>query len=84
MAIWVAVGGRGTLVGPVVGAWLVNATKSLFTVAAPETWLFVLGGTFVGVTLFAPRGLAGLADSLRRRPRERHPAPAEAPVPEKT
>jgi urea transport system permease protein len=82
MAIWVAVGGRGTLVGAVIGAWLVNAAKSLFTVAAPETWLFVLGGTFVGVTLFAPRGLAGLADPLRRGPRERHPT--EAPVPEKT
>ena len=82
MAIWVAVGGRGTLVGAVVGAWLVNAAKSVFTVVAPESWLFVLGATFVGVTLFAPRGLAGLADHLRRRPREPHPV--EAPVPEKT
>jgi urea transport system permease protein len=82
MAIWVAVGGRGTLIGAVGGAWLVNVAKSVFTVAAPESWLFVLGGTFVGVTLFAPRGLAGLVASLRRRPRET--APAEAPVPEKT
>jgi urea transport system permease protein len=82
MAIWVAVGGRGTLVGAAIGAWLVNIAKSVFTVAAPESWLFVLGGTFVGVTLFAPRGLAGLAESLRRGPRERHPT--EAPVPEKT
>ena len=82
MAIWVAVGGRGTLVGAVVGAWLVNAAKSLFTVAAPETWLFVLGGTFVGVTLFAPRGLAGLVGSVRRRPRVR--LPAKAPLPEET
>jgi urea transport system permease protein len=69
MAIWVAVGGRGTLLGAVGGAWLVNAAKSWFTVAAPETWLFVLGATFVGVTLFAPRGVVGLAVSLRRRPR---------------
>ena len=82
MAIWVAVGGRGTLVGAVVGAWLVNAAKSVFTVAAPETWLFVLGGTFVGVTLFAPRGLAGFAATVRRRPRES--LPAKAPVPEET
>jgi urea transport system permease protein len=82
MAIWVAVGGRGTLLGAVGGAWLVNVAKSVFTVAAPEGWLFVLGGTFVGVTLFAPRGLAGLFAGLRRRPRES--APAESPVPEKT
>jgi len=65
MAIWVAVGGRGTLVGAVGGAWLVNATKSWFTVAAPETWLYVLGGTFVAVTLFAPDGLVGLLRRLR-------------------
>jgi urea transport system permease protein len=81
MAIWVAVGGRGTLVGAVLGAWLVNAAKSVFTVAAPETWLFVLGATFVGVTLFAPRGLAGLASSGRRAPEPRR---APAPVPEET
>jgi urea transport system permease protein len=82
MAIWVAVGGRGTLVGAVVGAWLVNAAKSVFTVAAPETWLFVLGATFVGVTLLAPRGMAGLAGGLRRRARE--PRGAAAPLPEET
>ncbi|MCH2173188.1 urea ABC transporter permease subunit UrtC [Myxococcota bacterium] len=69
MAIWVAVGGRGTLVGAVAGAWLVNATKSWFTVAAPETWLYVLGGTFILVTLFAPRGLVGLLESVRLRGR---------------
>jgi urea transport system permease protein len=82
MAIWVAVGGRGTLIGAIGGAWLVNVAKSVFTVVAPESWLFVLGATFVGVTLFAPRGLAGLVALLRRRPRES--APAETPLPEKT
>jgi urea transport system permease protein len=82
MAIWVAVGGRGTLVGAVLGAWLVNAAKSVFTVAAPETWLFVLGATFVGVTLLAPRGVAGLASGFRRRARE--PRRAAAPLPEET
>jgi urea transport system permease protein len=65
MAIWVAVGGRGTLVGAVGGAFLVNAAKSWFTVAAPDTWLYVLGGTFVLVTLVAPDGVLGLARRLR-------------------
>ena len=60
MAIWVAVGGRGTLGGAMVGAWLVNAMKSYFTVAAPELWLYVLGGTFIAVTLWLPRGVVGL------------------------
>ena len=60
MAIWVAVGGRGTLVGAIGGAWLVNGIKSYFTVVAPETWLYVLGGLFVGVTLFLPNGFLGL------------------------
>jgi urea transport system permease protein len=82
MAIWVAVGGRGTLLGPVFGAWLVNGAKSVFTVVSPESWLFVLGGTFVGVTLLAPRGFAGLVAGLRRRAVAA--APAEAPLPEKT
>ena len=59
MAIWVAVGGRATLVGAGVGALLVNGLKSWFTVAAPDLWLYVLGVLFVGVTLFLPRGIAG-------------------------
>ena len=82
IAIWAAVGGRGTLVGPIIGAGLVNGAKSVFTVKAPESWLFVLGATFVGVTLLAPQGIAGLFAGLRRPPRER--APAESPLPEKT
>ncbi len=62
--IWVAVGGRGTLVGAVVGAVLVNYAKTWLTGALPEIWLFALGGLFVAVTLLLPRGLIGL---LRRR-----------------
>ncbi len=62
--IWVAVGGRGTLVGPVVGAVLVNYSKTWLTTALPEVWLFALGGLFVAVTLLLPYGLIGL---LRRR-----------------
>ncbi len=60
IAIWVAVGGRGTLVGPVLGAGLVNGAKSFFTVAFPEYWLYFLGAIFVLVTLFLPRGVLGL------------------------
>jgi urea transport system permease protein len=58
--VWVAVGGRGTLVGAVLGAFSVNALKTWLTSVAPDLWLFVLGGLFVAVTLFLPRGLVGL------------------------
>jgi urea transport system permease protein len=57
--IWVAVGGRGTLVGAVLGAVLVNGFKSWFTSVFPEVWLFALGALFIGVTLFLPRGIIG-------------------------
>lgn len=63
-AIWVALGGRGTLIGPLLGAAIVNGAKSWFTVAFPEYWLFFLGLMFILVTLFLPRGVIGL---LRRR-----------------
>ena len=63
--IWVAVGGRGTLAGAVLGAFSVNALKTWLTSAAPDLWLFVLGGLFVAVTLFLPRGLIGLFGRLR-------------------
>ncbi|TAN48335.1 MAG: urea ABC transporter permease subunit UrtC [Betaproteobacteria bacterium] len=66
IAIWVAVGGRGTLVGAIAGAGLVNLAKSLFTVWFPEYWLYFLGLLFILVTLFLPRGLVGLAQGLRR------------------
>jgi urea transport system permease protein len=64
IAIWTAVGGRGTLIGPILGAIIVNGAKSWFTVAFPEFWLFFLGLMFVLVTLFLPQGVIGL---LRRR-----------------
>jgi urea transport system permease protein len=60
VVIWVAVGGRGLLVGPIVGAILVNFAKSWFTTGAlAPYWLFALGGLFVGVTLFLPKGIVG-------------------------
>ena len=58
--IWVAVGGRGTLHGAILGAVLVNLAKTYFTGQLPELWLFALGGLFIAVTLFLPRGLMGL------------------------
>jgi len=67
VAIWVAVGGRGTLIGAVVGAFAVNGAKTYFTGAAPEIWLFLLGGLFVVVTLLMPEGLVGLARKLWAR-----------------
>jgi urea transport system permease protein len=67
IAIWVAVGGRGTLVGPIVGAGLVNGAKSLFTQALPEYWLYVLGLLFILTTLFLPRGVVGLLERLKGR-----------------
>ena len=60
IAIWAAVGGRGTLIGPVIGAAVVNLGKSWFTQALPEYWLFALGLLFILVTLYLPRGIAGL------------------------
>ena len=71
IAIWVAVGGRGTLVGPILGAFIVNGAKSWFTVAFPEYWLFFLGALFIAVTLFLPNGVVGLVGQLRGQWRDR-------------
>ncbi len=60
LVVWVAIGGRGTLYGAVIGAIAVNYAKSYFTVALPEVWLFALGGLFVLGTLYLPKGVAGL------------------------
>jgi urea transport system permease protein len=65
VVIWVAVGGRGTLFGAVMGAVLVNYAKTFFTGALPEAWLYALGALFVLVTLFLPRGLVGLLSRLQ-------------------
>lgn len=60
VVIWTAVGGRGTIIGPIVGALTVNWGKSWFTGAFPEYWLFALGGLFVLVTLLLPKGIVGI------------------------
>ncbi len=66
IAIWAAVGGRATLIGPIIGAFVVNGAKSWLTVAYPEFWLYFLGALFIGVTLFLPDGIVGLVKKLRR------------------
>jgi len=73
--IWVAVGGRGTLSGAILGALLVNLAKTYFTGAFPELWLYALGGLFIFVTLFMPQGIVGL---LRWRRPARSPAAVSA------
>jgi urea transport system permease protein len=75
IAIWAAAGGRGTLLGPLLGAVLVNGAKSWLTVAFPEAWLYALGLMFILITRFLPRGLASL---VLRTPRAR---PVETKVP---
>ena len=67
IAVWAAVGGRATLIGPIVGAFLVNGAKSWLTVAAPEFWLYFLGALFIAVTLFLPDGVVGLMRKLSKR-----------------
>ncbi|MFA5124054.1 urea ABC transporter permease subunit UrtC [Zavarzinia sp.] len=83
--VWVAVGGRGTLVGAAVGAIVVNFGKTVFTGVLPELWLFALGGLFVFVTLLMPKGIVGtvpqLLDMMRSRKAQNAAAP-EAPKPE--
>ncbi|WP_428484202.1 urea ABC transporter permease subunit UrtC [Rhodopila sp.] len=77
--IWVAVGGRGTLVGAILGALLVNFGKTWFTGAFPEVWLYALGAMFIFVTLFLPRGVMGLFDRrIRKQAEAETPAAAAA------
>ncbi|MFP3556670.1 urea ABC transporter permease subunit UrtC [Paraburkholderia sp. SIMBA_049] len=67
MAIWVAVGGRGTLIGPIIGAFAVNGAKSFFTAYFAEYWLFFLGLIFVLVPLLLPNGIMGLFELVTRK-----------------
>jgi urea transport system permease protein len=67
MVIWAAVGGRGTLLGPIIGAFSVNGLKSWFTGAFPDLWLFALGLLFILVTLFLPQGIVGLIQKLKHK-----------------
>jgi urea transport system permease protein len=67
IAIWTAVGGRASLIGPIVGAFFVNGAKSWFTVAFPEYWLYFLGALFILVTLYLPHGIVGFVRQMRER-----------------
>ena len=67
MVIWVAVGGRGSLLGPILGAGVVNVLKSWFTSSFPEYWLYALGMIFILVTIYLPHGILGLIEKLRAR-----------------
>jgi urea transport system permease protein len=80
IAIWVSVGGRGTLTGAMIGAVLVNLAKTWLTGAVPEIWLFFLGGLFVLTTLVFPHGIVGILRNLPW-PRPRRVAPTKTPVP---
>jgi urea transport system permease protein len=72
VVIWTAVGGRGTIIGPILGGLLVNAGKTLFTGLWPDFWLYALGGLFILVTLFLPKGIVGtIRDLFRRKPAAR-------------
>ncbi len=81
VVVWTAVGGRGTIVGPIIGALLVNAGKSWFTAVLPNVWLFALGGLFVATTLFLPKGIVGTLDQWRARRRDGRIARAMPPEP---
>ncbi|MBS3669582.1 urea ABC transporter permease subunit UrtC [Vreelandella boliviensis] len=79
IVLWVALGGRATLYGAVIGAILVNYAKTIFTGVMPDAWLFALGAMFVLVTVFLPKGVAGLFHYLKRRKREDNTATPSTP-----
>ncbi|HOQ00769.1 MAG TPA: urea ABC transporter permease subunit UrtC [Acetivibrio clariflavus] len=70
MVIWVAIGGRGTLVGAVIGAILVNSMKSLISENFPDVWSYFIGIIFIAVVIFMPYGLVGLSKQIKRKIRE--------------
>jgi urea transport system permease protein len=79
--VWCAVGGRGTLIGPILGAISVNALKSWATRAFPDLWLILLGGMFILVVLFMPKGIVGIPGQLRElAKRFRKPDEPESPT----
>lgn len=84
IVIWTAVGGRGTIIGPVIGAFFVNGGKSLFTGWFPEFWIFILGSLFVFTTLFLPKGIVGTLTerwrTMRKKPVEPSPDTLSSPA----
>jgi urea ABC transporter permease protein UrtC len=76
--VWCAVGGRGTLIGPIIGAIGVNALKSWATRAFPDLWLIILGGMFILIVLFLPKGIVGIPAQLRALFRNDKPSQPDA------
>jgi len=82
VVIWTAVGGRGTIIGPILGAILVNAGKSYFTAALPDYWLYALGALFMLTTIFLPQGIVGLVLGRgRKRRAPNNPSGRSEPLP---
>ena len=79
--VWVAVGGRGTLIGPIIGSVGVNALKSWATRAYPDLWLIILGGLFVIIVLFMPKGIVGLPAQLKELRKRFHRRETVSAVP---
>ncbi|MEM6972796.1 MAG: urea ABC transporter permease subunit UrtC [Pseudomonadota bacterium] len=80
VVVWVAVGGRGTLVGAAIGAIGVNWFETFFTSFAPDQWLFALGALFIAVVLFLPRGIVGEYDRLMARHRHERAERVQAAI----
>ena len=81
IVVWVAVGGRGSLYGAVLGAVLVNYAKTVFTGVLPDMWLFVLGALFIAVTLFLPKGIVGTMPVFNRAGARHRPGRRQSPEP---
>ena len=81
VVVWVATGGRGTLIGALLGAVGINAARSLLTAYYPEWWPIILGGLFVGVVILFPDGLVGIPNQLRQRLRRTRAPLFERSVP---
>ena len=79
--IWVAVGGRGSLLGPILGAIGVNSLKSYATHSFAEQWPYLLGGLFIFATLFMPKGLVGLPGQFQELKQKFSRRPVEPPPP---
>ena len=77
--VWVAVGGRGTLLGPVIGAVGVNALKSWATRAIPDLWILLMGGLFILAVLFLPGGIVSIPGKIRGWFKKKAPAPPATP-----
>ena len=78
--VWCAVGGRGTIVGPIIGAISVNALKSWATTNYPDYWLIILGVMFILIVLFLPKGIFGLLGQARALLTKRKPAPEPSAI----